>query len=222
MKLSIVIPCYEMMGEGENFLKHSLEIIKRQSFKDFEVIVSDNSDDDAIKNLCKKYSFVRWFRSKKYGISANTNYGMKKAKGELIKFLFQDDFLYDEDSLMKTVNAFKGEWLVSACECSNDGVTFYRPFYPHYSDDIWKGNNTISSPSVLTIRNKSPLLFDERLTMLMDCDYYKRLYDKFGLPTILSEISVVNRTWGYQTSTTLSKDVTRLETSMLEKKYDYH
>ena len=43
--------------------------------------------------------------------------------------------------------------MVTASEHSQDGVNFYRPFYPNYNDQIHLGKNTISSPSVLTIKN---------------------------------------------------------------------
>lgn len=222
MKLSIVIPTYEQKGLGLAFLRQNLEAISKQTFKDFEVIVSDNSTYFAQMTMeaeCKRYAFVKYFRCDNKGISANTNNAIKHAMGDIIKIIFQDDFLYDENSLQKTVDAFKGDWLVSACEHTEDGKKMIRPFYPKYNNDIHLGNNTISSPSVLTILNKEPLLFDENLSMLMDCDYYKRCYEKFGEPTILNEITVVNTVGSHQVSQNITREQFNEELDYIKKKY---
>jgi hypothetical protein len=128
----------------------------------------------------------------------------------LIKILFQDDFLYSSTSLEETVQAFdleKDMWLVTACEHTIDGTTFIRPFYPTYNHNIHRGKNTISSPSVMTIKNDHPLLFDENLLWLMDVDYYKRCYERFGKPKILNTITVVNRVGDHQVSNDKIPDV---------------
>lgn len=221
MKLSIAIPAYEMKGKGAAFLRHSLDIIKKQTFKDFEVVVSDDSYSDKIQNLCSKYGFVKYVRNTgTRGIASNFNNAIKNCSGELIKMLCQDDFLVGKDALQKTIDSFSGHWLVSACEHSNDGKTFYRPFIPSYRQDIWKGFNTISSPSVVTILNKNPLLFDERLVMLTDCEYYKRIHDTFGMPVFLNDVTVANRTWKGQVSGSLSEEVIRQEVVLLSNQYD--
>jgi len=221
--LSICIPTYEMNGLGSNFLRHSFEILKKQSFKDFEVIISDHSNDDQVKNLCDQYLNVldiKYYRNpdERGNSSANLNNSIKNASGTLIKILFQDDFLFDNNSLQATVDNFdleKDSWMVSACEHSKDGETFYRPFYPKYNHKIHLGKNTISSPSVLTIKNSSPLLFDENLIWLMDCDYYRRYYDTFGEPKILNKTTVANRVGKHQISNTLATSTVKIE----EKKY---
>lgn len=64
---------------------------------------------------------------------------------------------------------------------------------PHYHDRIYAGVNTISCPTVLTIKNEDPILFDESLNWLVDVEYYKRLYDKNGLPVVVENICAVNR-----------------------------
>ncbi|MFA6587799.1 MAG: DUF5672 family protein [Patescibacteria group bacterium] len=208
--ISVGLPVYDMHGLGHIFLKHSLDILINQSFKDFDVIVSDYSADKVIKNLCQSYTGrldIKYFKNTDPtgGMSANTNNAIRHATGKIIKILFQDDFLYDEKSLQIIAENFdleKDNWLVTACEHSKDGKTFFRPFYPRYNHKILLGNNTISSPSVLSIKNDNPLLFDPKLKWLMDCDYYKRCYDKFGEPKIVNQIAAVNRIGDHQISKT--------------------
>jgi glycosyltransferase involved in cell wall biosynthesis len=216
--LSIAIPSYEAKGFGVIYLEKNFKILLDQTFQDFEIIISDNSKDDNILKLTYKYNHllnIKYFKNDKIGMSKNTNFAIEKSSGDFIKILYQDDFLYSRHSLSdiakETVNDF--DWLVTACEHSNDGETFYRSFYPIYNDDIHLGNNTISSPSVLTIKNsQNKLFFDENITWLMDVDYYKRCYKKFGNPRVLNRINVVNRTSLSQTSSSISEKQIREET----------
>ena len=54
--ISICIPTYEMSGRGVGYLTHSFNILSKQSFKDFDVVISDHSQNDDIKKLCENYS----------------------------------------------------------------------------------------------------------------------------------------------------------------------
>ncbi len=217
-----------MRGFGKEFLKQSLDILARQTFKDFDVVISDHSKDDVIKELCDTYNDsldIKYFKHiGMTGNSANTNNAIKHATGKLIKILFQDDFLYSERSLEEIVSAFdmeKDNWLVTACEHTADGVNFYRPFYPKYNQKIHLEKNTISSPSVLTIRNEDPLLFDENLKWLMDCDYYKRCYDRYGEPKILNTINVVNRLGIHQITHQDKKQTGQINDAVKKQEYQY-
>ena len=226
--LSICIPTYEMKGKGNIFLKQSFDVLASQTFKDFDIVISDHSKDDQIKNLCDEYRNklkINYYQNtEKLGnSSANLNNAIKKADGKLIKILFQDDFLFGKNSLEEIVKNFdleKNNWIVTACVHSKDGFSFFRPFYPKYNRLIYLGKNTISSPSVLTIKNTEPLLFDEKLIWLMDCDYYKRCYDKFSEPKILNEINVVNRMGAHQiTNSAVNIKLKIKETFYVFKKY---
>ena len=104
--------------------------------------------------------------------------------------------MFENESLESQLTHFVGNhnhWLITACCHTKDGVNFYNPLYPKYHDNIHYGENTISSPSVLMFKNENVIEFDENLCWLMDVDYYKMLYDKFGLPSICNYVTVVNR-----------------------------
>ncbi len=200
---SIAIPAYGYNGRGGNYLEHNFSIIEKQTFKDFEVVVSDHSIDDTIKNVCDKWSdkinIKYYVNNKGRGyISPNLNVAMKNCDGQWIKILFQDDFLYDENSLKKTydyINANNNvKWLATEFYHSNDGINLYLHYIPRWTDNVWTGNNAIGCPSVITVKNKDLLLFEETIDWLMDVEYYKRMYDKHGELGIMNEITVVNRT----------------------------
>jgi hypothetical protein len=91
---------------------------------------------------------------------------------------------------------------------------------PYYHDKIYEGFNTISCPTVLTIKNEDPLLFDESLNWLVDVEYYKRLYDKFGLPITVNKVCVVNRNSPVRTTNMISEATKQEEIRRVIKMYD--
>jgi len=219
--ITVCIPVYEQKGLGYGYTKRSLDILAEQTYEDFDVVVSDNSTyfaKEKMEALCKQYPFVHYVHNPELGISANTNNAIRHATGKIIKILFQDDYLLGVNALTKIANGFKKGWMVTACEHNVDGK-LVKPFTPIYNKYIHLGNNTISSPSVLAFENKDPMFFDEDLEMLMDVDYYKRLYDRYGAPTILKDIVVVNQVGEHQRQFGIPAEDVEAEKEFMKKKY---
>lgn len=215
-KISICVPTWEQYGYGAIFLEELLNTIKRQTNKNFNVIISDHSLDDNIFNLTKKYKTIfdiLYFKNpnKRGNGPANTNECIKKADGEIIKIMFQDDLFFDDDALKIIKESFEKnncKWLVNGCNHTVNGIEFNRIMIPSWNDKIYEGVNTISSPSVLSLKNgEDILLFDEELTMLMDCEFYYQLYKKYGLPFIIENTLISNRLHKYQISSLYQKDI---------------
>jgi hypothetical protein len=225
--MSIAIPTYEAYGKGSEYLEFQFHKFLTQTFKDFEIVISDHSQNEDIYNLCDKYSTllnIKYIRNNtKIGnSSANLNNAIKYCSGDFIKIIFQDDFLYENSSLEHIINSLNDQstWLITACDHSIDCKNFIRPLYPNYHDKIYLGYNTISSPSVLCIKNnKETILFDENLIWLMDVDYYKQCFNKFGYPQILNIITVVNRISNTQLTNHISEYIKKQELSIVIEKY---
>lgn len=224
--ISICIPCYEMGGMGKFFLNENLKKIENQTYKNIQVVVSDHSSNNDIEDLCTSWSEtlnIKYIRNKKNigSSSSNVNYAIDNSDGDLIKILFQDDFLYSDESIRLIVENFEDtdKWLITACIHTIDGVEMFNEHYPKWNEFIHLGNNTISSPSVLTITKEINIRFDENLIWLMDCDMYKRLYDEYGHPKILSNINVVNRIWGGRLSDIISQETKESEFNKMKNKY---
>jgi len=225
---SIAIPAYGYNGNGSEFLDFNLEILSNQSFQDFEVVISDHSVDDTIKNTLKKWlgklKMTHITNDKGRGIiSPNLNSAMKNCRGEYIKVLFQDDFLYNEHALKLQFDYLTNnpdtKWLITHFCHSNDGSRFYRYFTPRLSPNIWNGTNTLGNPSNLTLINEELIYFDEELNWLVDCEYYYRLLLRYGEPSILENVTVVNRTHGAGLSNTMPQSVKDDELKKLTKRY---
>jgi glycosyltransferase involved in cell wall biosynthesis len=92
--ISICIPTYN----GGAFLDETLDSIFHQTYKNIEIVFSDdNSKDntlDIIENFKARANFpVHVEHHKPNGIGSNWNNTIHFANGEFIKFLFQDDIL---------------------------------------------------------------------------------------------------------------------------------
>lgn len=190
-KLSIVIPIHDMQG-GADFLWKSINALTEQTFQDFEIVIT-----------------------KQGTMAENTNAGIKRARGELIKILYLDDCLAYPNALQDIVDAFTPdtEWLITGVD---------NNVMPEWTDDIEKGNNKLGSPSALTIRNHGldTPLFDEQMTWLLDCDYYKRLYIMHGEPKILYGPCVLMGIGEHQVSHLLSDEDKLKEHNYMKQKYD--
>lgn len=100
MKISIVIPCFNM----EKYLAECLDSLYRQDLPltDFEVIiVNDESEDRTLhvaKNYAVKYHNIKIIDKKNGGVGAARNSGLNLATGTYVYFLDADD-LISNDSL---------------------------------------------------------------------------------------------------------------------------
>ena len=216
-----------MGGKGGAFLAASFDRMISQSFTDFEVIVSDQSDTDDVAQICARYSTQLTIirvdnRDGMRAASANTNSALRHANGDVVKILFQDDLLKGDTALEQTMAAFQDlsiKWLLCGSGVSYDGSTVERPTVPKMHDTIEFGVNTVSSPSVLAMRRSDVLEFDENLIWLMDVDIYKRLQLAHGAPAILDDTLIINRLHAGQVSAGVSRKLQRHELRYVRKKF---
>lgn len=201
-KISIVVPIHQM-ANGEFFLWRLVQSLMMQTFKDYELVITQEGK-----------------------MAENTNAAIKKAKGELIKILYLDDYFAHPDALKVIVDNFKetDQWLATGCLHQATEEGYYEdphsPHYPEYTQDIHTGNNRIGSPSVVTIRNEGHLLFDEQMSWLLDADLYRRYYERYGPPKILNDLNVVMGIGKHQMTYRLTKEEKLDEHNYLNKKYE--
>lgn len=189
--LSIVIPIHNMKG-GAKFLWDSINALTEQTFQDFEIIIT-----------------------KAGKMAENTNAGIKKAKGELIKILYLDDKLASPTSLQRIVDEFKNniDWLITGVDTNPE---------PQITFDIRNGNNKLGSPSALTFRNRFAhnLLFDENMSWLLDCDYYHRLGERGDILRILPGVHIIMGQGDHQMTRILKDEEKLAEYNYINKKYE--
>jgi glycosyltransferase involved in cell wall biosynthesis len=223
LMISICIPAYEMGGEGARFLSRSLEAIRLQLFTDHETVVSDHSSDHKIEEVCAGFPKVRYVRNSRHRgkSSANLNNAIDHASGDLIKVVFQDDFLAGPGSLGRIAERIGDkDWLVHSYWHTDlsGGPRFlpYQPFVPDRSAQIL-GCNTIGAPTAIAFK-KCALRFDQNLRWKMDCEFYYRLLRAFGRPSIVSEPLAVQTVWPGQLTHKLSAAVKTWESLYVQRK----
>jgi glycosyltransferase involved in cell wall biosynthesis len=227
---SVAIPTWGINGKGVEYLEHSFNILAQQSFTDFEVVISDHSEDEQIQNLCNSWSSMMDIKYIKNSIgrgkiAPNMNNAIKHSNGAFIKMLFQDDFLYDTDSLQiiydSIVKNQDKDWFITACVHTDDCVTMYDRMTPYYHSRIYAGVNTISSPSVLTVRNEVDTpIFNDSLNWLVDVEYYKRLHDVYGDPVVIDIICAVNRNAEVRATNIITEKQKQEEISRVIRMYE--
>ncbi len=200
-KISICIPIYQMENATQ-LLARNLESILFQTYKDYEIIVSDDSDSDELKTFLQRYPVKYYKNMGPKGMANNTNYAISRARGEIIKILFQDDYFYGKDSLADIIRHFTPTyyWLVTACSHDIGGQQI-NPHYPYYSDS----ENTIGSPSVMAFTRGMQERFDPRFSWVLDLDLYRRIRKRYGKPKIVNKINVVIGIGEHQTTFKLSE-----------------
>lgn len=188
-KISIVIPIHDMQN-GAFFLWRGINSIMMQTFKNYEIVIV-----------------------KEGKMAENSNAGIKRAQGQLIKILYMDDYLAHPDALQEIVDNFEfmDDWMITGCDTNP---------HPYWTTDIAKGNNKLGSPSCLTFRNQDPLLFDEKMSWLLDCDLYQRLYNRYGLPKILDTVNVNIGIHEGQMTNILTDEEKLAEHKYMSKKYE--
>jgi len=182
MKVSICIPAYN----NEPSVRRLLESIERQNLKDYEVIITDDSVTDGIKKLAEEKSYVKYYKNPQcLGAAANWNAAISKARGEYIKIMHHDDWFTDENSLREFVNMLEEH--PEAClgfsgsrqeekEKSYDRHIALEDaaFIAQDYRNLYLGN-TIGAPSAVIVRGSIMAEYDEKLTWLVDMEYYMNL-----------------------------------------------
>jgi glycosyltransferase involved in cell wall biosynthesis len=225
-KISIAIPTWECHGRGEEFLDDLFRTIEVQTFKDFEVVISDHCVDDYLLPKIKEYEEkfeIKYVKNKrKRGNSpANLNKAINTCTGEIIKIIFQDDFFYDDEALEKIYYALSDsdkDWLLNGTNhTKDDGRSFYWDLYPQFNDELLKGVNTISSPSVVSFKNTVKTRFDEKLVYFMDVEFYYAMKEKYGDPVFYNDVLVTNR---FPHSHSISNKI-KDKTAMMKQETEY-
>lgn len=114
--VSIGIPTYNR----PQFLRQALESCRRQSYTDFEIIVSDDSTDDACEAVASTFAednpsvSITYARNmSRLGQAGNVNQLFRMAQGEFFVLLHDDD-LFLESALEHLVNAMKRRYPLPA------------------------------------------------------------------------------------------------------------
>lgn len=120
IKISIIVPVYN----AEKYIEEALDSIKKQTLRDYEVILVDDGSKDRSAEIChmycendKRFQVIHQVNS---GAAIARNNGAKRAKGKYIIFLDADD-VFEFNFLEKMYATAEGN-SADVCIC---GWTFF-------------------------------------------------------------------------------------------------
>ncbi|MEO0172697.1 MAG: glycosyltransferase family 2 protein [candidate division WOR-3 bacterium] len=105
MKFSLIMATYGRDKEIENFLNS----LKNQTYKNFELIVIDQNEDDKALKIIKNFENeieIKYFRVNFRGLSKARNFGLNYATGDIIAFP-DDDCEYPKNLLFEVKKFFE-------------------------------------------------------------------------------------------------------------------
>jgi hypothetical protein len=217
-----------MGGLGEKFITRLLGSIQDQNFdiSKIEIVISDHSVNYAIKNVCEGFTNlpIKYYRNElnRGSSSANLNNCISNSTGDYIKPIFQDDYLYNEFSLSEIYLNIPDCWGgYRYTHFNENSKEIFNERLPYYNENILHGNNTVGPPSCIIFKNENNL-FDEQLLWFMDCEFYHRMYKKYGkMKSIDIQPCIFNTVWSGQVSnTSVTDEIIKREMEYINRKYD--
>ncbi len=179
--LSIIIPTLN----EEKYLPNLLESIKKQSFKNYEIIVADFNSKDRTREIARKHKC----RITNGGIpSVSRNNGAKIAKGDML-FFIDADCIINKSFLQEALKEIKGKNLDAAgCYASpisnkiSDSICFSLFNFWIYATQFFYPNTAFGIFCKKNLHEKIKG-FDENINLSEDMDYAKRAgkYGKFRI-----------------------------------------
>ncbi len=155
--VSVVIPTFNRSKS----LERAIDSIFSQTYKDWELIVIDNSSTDDTYTMLKKYDSkrVKVLTVKNHGvIGYSRNIGVKKAKGKFIAFLDSDDW-WEKTKLsraIKALNKNKSDIVYHDCTIisrNSSSISKCRHLNSNTLKDLVVNGNTLITSSVVVSRD---------------------------------------------------------------------
>lgn len=200
MKIDVCIPVHDPLNVQSRFLDFLLFTISTQTVLPARVLLTANHKIKNLTDYKRQYDskFELYFElNSTTGISENLNHVVSLASNEIVKILFQDDFLiYSShfEELIKVFSDHEERWSCSPSKnYSEHEMRYTKETIPIMSHLLKYGNNSIGSPSVIALRRESWLDADTNLKWMLDCDLYLCMLEKHGNPFITQKFAIASR-----------------------------
>ncbi len=231
--VSVCIPTYN----NAPLFERCLISILKQSFSDYEIIITDDSTDNIISDLIStKYSLIpnlKYFRnSPRLGSPLNWNEGLRRAQGLYIKIMHHDDWFVSSECLKLFVDSAVSsgaEFVFSNCinvfPKSEKKHKIRKSVIHKWEQDLELilFNNFIGDPSVVLFK-KGNVLFDDKFIWLVDVIFYYEYVKNLGIGGKILHIDeyLINVSAGHNhqiTNTKISNEVLRFEYNLIDQRY---
>lgn len=94
--VSVIVPVYNV----KKYVRECLDSIKKQTYKNIEVLMINDGSSDGSEEICKEYEKIdgrfKLYNKKNGGLSDARNYGLDRMRGEYVCFVDSDDVIASE------------------------------------------------------------------------------------------------------------------------------
>lgn len=142
-RVSIGMPVFN----GEKYLEEAIDSILAQTYKNFELIISDNASTDNTQKICLDYvkrdPRVHYYRnSKNLGGPSNYNRVFELSSCEYFKWAASDD-LHAPEFLRKCVSVLDNNPLIIGCHCKTGKINQDGDLLDYYNQGLLKRINSL-------------------------------------------------------------------------------
>lgn len=185
--VSVCIPAYRQPA----YVVRLLESIGHQSYRDFEIVITDDSPDSSVASLVDKHvgdqKCIYTRNPQRLGSPGNWNAALRLARGKWIKMMHHDDWFSSAESLEKFVAAAESSdgnpFVFSASNACNSSEEKEYTFWPPSNAEVLLSKpaqvlsfrNLIGAPSATMFARDKNFEFDPNLIWLVDIDAYIRI-----------------------------------------------
>ena len=198
--ISVCIPSYNQV----RFLKRTLDSIIEQDYKDIEVIITDDSDNNDVELLIKSYmvntpvAISYYHNNPPLGMPQNWNYCISLASKEWIKIMHHDEWFSEPSSLTKFIREAEiigSDFLFSSVNVTNEKTNEKWVLFPSDSQveeifqnpEVLQVANIIGPPSAVFYRKELYLKYNAEWKYLVDIEFYIRALKQAGKPARITQ-----------------------------------
>ena len=136
-KIDILVATYN----GEKYLKEQLESLLNQTYKNINIIISDDCSSDGTKEILKEYEIKHqnitvYYQEKNLGYIKNFEFLLKKVESRFFMLCDQDDVWY-ESKVEESINKLKSsdaDLVFTDLEVVDENLnTIYKSFWDYYN-----------------------------------------------------------------------------------------
>ncbi len=208
VEISICIPAYKNI----HFLQRLLDSIAMQTFSNYEVIITDDSPDNTVKDFLGDYTGIKdikYYRNPvALGTPENWNEGIRRSTGNWIKLMHDDDWFTSPHALQVFYDAISanpncqfffsafqnviegtGRVEVVTCDWLDKLILKISPL--HLFKRVYVGN-----PSCTLVKRDVQLYYDKDFKFVVDFEYYirciRKLKEYYYIDAVLLNIGFNN------------------------------
>jgi glycosyltransferase involved in cell wall biosynthesis len=186
--ISIIIPLYN----AESYIEEAINSVINQSFRDWELIIVDNGSTDNSLSTARAFASdqITIYSTENNGAAAARNCGLRKSRGQFIKFFDADDLI--SDNMLESQFNLATRYPDSIISASwgrfyeNDIQTFRLNEEECWKDmtsiewicSSWREAQTMTQPGIFLIPRQiidKVGLWNEKLSLVDDMEFFTKI-----------------------------------------------